>query len=304
MGEAANEERFAWLLCYGMSLNGWSVPNFKIIGNAWGNFLQVDEPTLKEVSYEKGRLLIATEQSQKISGFIELDILGKVYMVRVEEESSFRIIKDNMFSTGSPKSRAKDLEKDEERDDEEEHKYDDNTKEREQNAVLENNTAFINAGDGKIMNAESNTQVEKNLHTCNPINNSLLDNMAEVEEVDESPGFGAIVEVVDKNHNEGNMQLVTYKHALEISKNIQQPQLSTGSAKVASIYIEKAMRDTVFKSQNSHIDTSLIPKITTHVEVNEKDHNSSWSVVPFNWKKDGASKKILSEKFKRKKELC
>lgn len=31
-GEAANEERFAWLLCFGMPLNGWSIPNLKLLG--------------------------------------------------------------------------------------------------------------------------------------------------------------------------------------------------------------------------------------------------------------------------------
>lgn len=58
-GEQAKDERFVWLACYGMPLNAWSVPTFKEIGQKWGHFIEVDENTLKEVSYERGRILIA-----------------------------------------------------------------------------------------------------------------------------------------------------------------------------------------------------------------------------------------------------
>lgn len=102
-GEAAKDERFAWLLCFGMPLNGWSTSNFKLIGDAWGSFLQTDEATLHEKSYEKGRILIATEHIQKISGCIDFEILGIKYSVRVEEEDSFRSINSNFLTTVDPK---------------------------------------------------------------------------------------------------------------------------------------------------------------------------------------------------------
>lgn len=73
-GEAASEERFVWLSCYGMPLNGWAYANFKLIGDSWGQFLKVDESTLKEESFTKGKNLIVTNQSQSIIGSIELDI--------------------------------------------------------------------------------------------------------------------------------------------------------------------------------------------------------------------------------------
>lgn len=94
-GDQAKDERFAWIACFGMPLNAWSVSSFKMIGDKWGQFLEVDENTLKEGSYEKGRFLIATEKTRKIEGHIQLQIEGKKFMVRVEEEESFRIIKSS-----------------------------------------------------------------------------------------------------------------------------------------------------------------------------------------------------------------
>lgn len=95
-GEASVDERFAWISCYGMPLNGWSIPTFKLIGDCWGKFLQVDEKTSKEESFVRGRILIATEQVHKIMGTIELMILGKNYSVRIEEDESFRFIKSSL----------------------------------------------------------------------------------------------------------------------------------------------------------------------------------------------------------------
>lgn len=92
-GEQAMEERFIWLACYGMApLNAWSNPTFKEIGEKWGNFLKIDEDTLKESSYVKARILIATDQIEKLEGYIDLCIDGVKYTVRVTEEDTFRFI--------------------------------------------------------------------------------------------------------------------------------------------------------------------------------------------------------------------
>ncbi|KAH7864381.1 hypothetical protein Vadar_028945 [Vaccinium darrowii] len=53
--------------------------------------------TLKGGSYEKGRILIATDQSQNIEGNIELVANGTRYMVRIEEEGSFRKVESSNF---------------------------------------------------------------------------------------------------------------------------------------------------------------------------------------------------------------
>ncbi|KAF7120561.1 hypothetical protein RHSIM_Rhsim13G0125400 [Rhododendron simsii] len=91
-GEQAKRERFAWIACYGMPLNVWNVPSFRAIGSKWGHFIEVDDNTLREKSYEKGRLLIATDNFRKIEGIMQITVERKVYEIIVEEEETFRII--------------------------------------------------------------------------------------------------------------------------------------------------------------------------------------------------------------------
>lgn len=91
-GEQAKRERFAWIALYGMPLNVWNVPSFRAIGSKWGHFIQVDDNTLREKSYEKGRLLLATDNFKKIEGIMQITVERKVYEIVVEEEETFRII--------------------------------------------------------------------------------------------------------------------------------------------------------------------------------------------------------------------
>lgn len=91
-GEQAVQERFVWVACYGMPLNAWNVPSFKAIASNWGHFIEVDDRTLRELSFEKGRVLLATDNPNKIVGIIQLIVDGSKYNVRVEEESSFRVV--------------------------------------------------------------------------------------------------------------------------------------------------------------------------------------------------------------------
>lgn len=56
-GEQASEERFVWLACFGKPLNARSYPTFEHIGSIWGQFLKVEENTLKESSFEKAKFL-------------------------------------------------------------------------------------------------------------------------------------------------------------------------------------------------------------------------------------------------------
>lgn len=91
-GEAAKDERFVWIACYGMPLNAWNFPSFRAIGSSWGCVIEVDSDTLREASYAKGRILIATENHNKIEGEVQLVVDGGNYRVRVEEEESFRTI--------------------------------------------------------------------------------------------------------------------------------------------------------------------------------------------------------------------
>lgn len=83
-GEQASEERFAWVSCFGMPLNAWSISTFKDIGSKWGDFIQVDDSTLQETSYVNGNILVATKGVRKIDGSIELVVDGMKSLFRVE----------------------------------------------------------------------------------------------------------------------------------------------------------------------------------------------------------------------------
>ncbi|KAG5543613.1 hypothetical protein RHGRI_016383 [Rhododendron griersonianum] len=56
------------------------------------NFIEVDKDTLKEVSYAKGRVLIASENSNKIEGEVQVVVNGRKYCVQVVEEETFRTV--------------------------------------------------------------------------------------------------------------------------------------------------------------------------------------------------------------------
>ncbi|KAG5534965.1 hypothetical protein RHGRI_022921 [Rhododendron griersonianum] len=88
-GEPASYERFAWLGCQGMPLNAWDYTSFKRIGELWGHFISVDEETLRDSYFAQGKILIATEEIQKIEQWVHLEVQGVKYDVLVKETSSF-----------------------------------------------------------------------------------------------------------------------------------------------------------------------------------------------------------------------
>lgn len=97
-GEQASEERFVWLMCFGMPLNAWSHNTFKQIGNIWGQFLMVEEKTLKESSFEVAKILIASSQVQSIKGQLDLTVDKVNYKVRISEDESFRVVENSMIN--------------------------------------------------------------------------------------------------------------------------------------------------------------------------------------------------------------
>ncbi|KAI8530606.1 hypothetical protein RHMOL_Rhmol11G0072300 [Rhododendron molle] len=132
-----------------MPLNVWNVPSFRAIGSNWGDFIEVDETTLQEASYEKGRILIATENPSKIEGKIQLIVEGKRYMIRVEEEQSFRIVKSSkqfsrisMGSEGAKSSMSdkKDADKDANRLREDKSGEDSEAEKRDMAAIMKKQT--------------------------------------------------------------------------------------------------------------------------------------------------------------------
>lgn len=88
-GEPTTLERFVWLNCTGVPLNVWNALTFKLIAEVWGSFIKVDEQTLKDLSFGEGRVLIATEENSTIDKWIQVEVMGVYYDVKVSEISSF-----------------------------------------------------------------------------------------------------------------------------------------------------------------------------------------------------------------------
>ncbi|KAG5522624.1 hypothetical protein RHGRI_034693 [Rhododendron griersonianum] len=88
-GDPASLERFIWLNCRGVPLNGWNARTFQQIGEIWGFFIQVDDATLRDKSFAKGRVLIASKEIHPIDQWIQLQVEGVVYEVKVSEDFSF-----------------------------------------------------------------------------------------------------------------------------------------------------------------------------------------------------------------------
>ncbi|KAI8531881.1 hypothetical protein RHMOL_Rhmol11G0170400 [Rhododendron molle] len=100
-GEPASLKRFAWVSCQGVPLNVWNAKTFEQIGGLWGYFIKLEVATLKELSFTKGRFLIATEEIQRINRWIQIEVEGVVYDVKVSEESTFVSPDEVEESTGS-----------------------------------------------------------------------------------------------------------------------------------------------------------------------------------------------------------
>ncbi|KAH7861064.1 hypothetical protein Vadar_021208 [Vaccinium darrowii] len=85
-GEAAGTSRLVWLKCRGMPLNSWCYQTFKRIGEIWSNFITLDVETLKEETFDVGRMLVSTDFQQKIDEWVNIVVRGKNYQVKVWEE--------------------------------------------------------------------------------------------------------------------------------------------------------------------------------------------------------------------------
>ncbi|KAH7833795.1 hypothetical protein Vadar_009784 [Vaccinium darrowii] len=94
-GEVAGESRLIWLKCRGMPLTVWNAVSFKRLSEIWRHFITLDVETLKEESYDVGRMLIATEHPQKIDDWINITVRGKNHRVKIWEEDCDDIYNEN-----------------------------------------------------------------------------------------------------------------------------------------------------------------------------------------------------------------
>lgn len=66
-----------------MPLNAWNMAMFKRIGQIWGQFIRVDDETLRDKSFAKRRILIASERTSKIEKWITVEVQGMKYEVLI-----------------------------------------------------------------------------------------------------------------------------------------------------------------------------------------------------------------------------
>ncbi|XP_058220218.1 uncharacterized protein LOC131330605 isoform X2 [Rhododendron vialii] len=85
-GEPSGKSRLVWLKCRGIPLNVWSLSSFKRIGEIWGDFITLDQETLKEESYGVGRMMIASEYLNRIDEWINITVRGRNCHTRIWEE--------------------------------------------------------------------------------------------------------------------------------------------------------------------------------------------------------------------------
>lgn len=85
-GDPASFERFVWLQCKGIPLNAWNAETFKRIGETWGDFICTGGDTIKERTFSKANILIATEVNERIDCSIQVLVNGIEYSVKVTEE--------------------------------------------------------------------------------------------------------------------------------------------------------------------------------------------------------------------------
>ncbi|KAI7985209.1 Polyadenylate-binding protein 1-like [Camellia lanceoleosa] len=78
--------RLVWLNCYGVPINFWNAITFSNIGKAWGEIVQLEDETLKGMSFVVGRVLIFTKCFEMINQTMTVEFKGISYPIRVIEE--------------------------------------------------------------------------------------------------------------------------------------------------------------------------------------------------------------------------
>ncbi|GMP50137.1 hypothetical protein CsSME_00016876 [Camellia sinensis var. sinensis] len=80
------QERSVWLSCFGVPLNLWNNNTFTSIGKVWGVVIGLDDDTTRLLSFQCGKVRIATSCMEAINQTIQLECKGVIYPVRVCEE--------------------------------------------------------------------------------------------------------------------------------------------------------------------------------------------------------------------------
>jgi hypothetical protein len=80
-------ERIIWLRVFGVPVHVWNDDFFTKITKPWGIFMHSDDVTNKKVTMDVARLLIRTSSQKAIDEFIDVQINGEFFHLRVLEDS-------------------------------------------------------------------------------------------------------------------------------------------------------------------------------------------------------------------------
>jgi hypothetical protein len=80
-------ERLVWLRIYGIPIHAWCDDFFAKVSRPWGCFLNTDDVTSKKFTMDAARLLIRTSCQKPVDEFIDVNINGELFHLRVLEDS-------------------------------------------------------------------------------------------------------------------------------------------------------------------------------------------------------------------------
>lgn len=99
--------RTVWLKCFGVPFHTWDTKVIKAIGQRFGSYIGVAKETMEKLELGSGRVCIHSEIQSFINKEIELEILGKLFLVSVREQlvwkqqHGFGMSMDLQFPEGS-----------------------------------------------------------------------------------------------------------------------------------------------------------------------------------------------------------
>ncbi|KAL7184005.1 hypothetical protein ACSBR2_026222 [Camellia fascicularis] len=82
------QERYAWISCYGVPLNLWNSDTFRKIDRLWGEVIHLDRDLCNPTSFCCGKVKIVTNVMELINTSLNLKCRGRIYPIRVCEEQS------------------------------------------------------------------------------------------------------------------------------------------------------------------------------------------------------------------------
>jgi hypothetical protein len=80
-------ERTVWLRIFGIPVHAWNDEFFAQITKPWGTFMHADDVTSKKLSMDVARLFIRTSCQKAVDEFINVQVNGEIFRLRVLEDS-------------------------------------------------------------------------------------------------------------------------------------------------------------------------------------------------------------------------